>query len=366
MRPLSTILGLAPAALAASVLAQDTSGDEIIWTCPTHREETGVEEGVCPQCDHPLVQARVRVAWSCPRHAVVIEPKPGECPICERDLYPISQEVAYVCPMHAEIVALEAGICSLCRMALAPKSSARPHQDHNPKHGGVFFMAPDAWHHLEGTYPEEGTFRVYLFDNFSRPLSAKAFRGRAVLKETLDPVTREVRELVTYPLLSSRDGGHLEARVGSGSLPREITAKVQLEKEGPFERFDFVFAALSTDSDIAPDRVAATLVVPDAPDAIATAILERRDLVRALLERGGLNEIYIPALEAKDLAIALEAHLAEAPDRASLTWALKELVRAAWLLDEYGDRGNREKVESAYRPFDEAANEIASLFGVLR
>ena len=29
-------------------------------------------------------------------------------------------------------------------------------------------MAPDNWHHLEGTYPEEGVFRVYLYDNFSQ------------------------------------------------------------------------------------------------------------------------------------------------------------------------------------------------------
>ncbi len=104
--------------------------------------------------------------------------------------HPVSQEIAYTCPMHAEVRELEPGACPICHMALVTSTSARPHQDHNPKHGGILFMAPDAWHHLEGTYPEAGTFRVHLYDNFSQPLSAKAFKGRVVLKETFDPATR--------------------------------------------------------------------------------------------------------------------------------------------------------------------------------
>ena len=56
----------------------------------------------------------------------------------------------------------------------------------------MFFMAPGTTsrapiprkveHHLEGTYPEEGVFRVYLFNNFSEPLNAKEFKGRTTRK----------------------------------------------------------------------------------------------------------------------------------------------------------------------------------------
>ncbi len=349
--------------LAAVVPAsQAPSGDDLIWTCPVHREETSASEGLCPQCGKALVRARVRAVWSCPLHALS-EPAPGKCRVCGRDLYPVSHEVAYVCPMHSEVRELEPGSCPICGMALVSSSSARPHQDHNPKYGGIFFMAPDGWHHLEGTYPEPGVFRVHLYDNFSVPLSAKGFKGRAVLKESFDPATRETRELAAYPLLAARDGSYLEARIPSGSFPLEISAKIQFEKDGPFERFDFVFAGPWAGSAPAPESPR-ELVVPKEPSAIVEAIGERARRVEELLARGAFGEIYIPALEAKDLALALEPHVSASPDPATLAWALRELVRSAWLLDDYGDLGNREKILLAHARFEEASEQIASCFRV--
>ncbi len=353
--------------IVVAALSQVDSGPELIWTCPVHREDTSTAEGLCAQCGRPKVRTRVTVVWSCPLHALS-EPAAGKCRVCGRDLRPVSHEIFFVCPMHSEVRELEPGSCPICRMALVSSTSARPHQDHNPKHGGIFFMAPDAWHHLEGSYPEDGVFRVHLYDNFSHPLSAKAFKGRVVLKESVDPVSRETKEILAYPFLPSRDGSCLEARVPSGSFPigpLEIAAKIQFEKDGPFERFDFVFANLSAGA-VTVAQGAPELVVPDAPVAIAAAIAERDRRVQDLLARGAFNEIYVPALEAKDLALALEPHVSSAPDPVSLGWALKELVRAAWLLDDYGDLGNKEKIHLAYDRFAEAAERIASSYGVNR
>jgi hypothetical protein len=98
---------------------------------------------------------------------------------------------------------------------------------------------------------------------------------------------------------------------------------------------------------------------------IAAAIVSAKDAL-SLLARGAFNEIYVPALEAKDLALALEAHVSSSPDPASLAWALKELVRAAWLLDDYGDLGNKEQLLLAYDRFEEASERIASTYGLTR
>lgn len=38
-------------------------------------------------------------------------------------------------------------------------------------------MAPNGFHHLEGTYPEPGLFRLHLYDDRTRPLDAAGFSG---------------------------------------------------------------------------------------------------------------------------------------------------------------------------------------------
>ncbi|HXV63229.1 MAG TPA: heavy metal-binding domain-containing protein [Vicinamibacteria bacterium] len=340
---------------------------ERVWTCPVHREITETVAGECPICNRELEETFVRNAYSCPIHPVVSEELPGQCPICGRALYLVSLEVSYACPMHPEVRERSEGSCPICHMALVAETSTRPHQDHYPKHGGIFFMAPDNWHHLEGAYPEEGVFRVYLYDNFSQSMDARRFRGRAVLEEEFDAELKQTRELVAHPLVPAPDGGYLEARVGKLALPREVTAKIQFASEGPFERFDFVFADLSREGEsavTASDSSSDALVIPEAPADIAVAIVERNEIVRDLVATGAFAEVYVPALEAKELAIALEGHVLEAPSelRSELEWAVRQLVRSAWLLDDYGDLGNREKVLLAYRLFDEATEGIQGIY----
>src|ERR1700733_3640287 len=49
-------------------------------------------------------------------------------------------------------------------------SNEKAHMDHKPKHGGTFFMSLDNLHHLEGVLLPPGTFRVYLYDDHTKPL----------------------------------------------------------------------------------------------------------------------------------------------------------------------------------------------------
>ncbi|MCK6485896.1 MAG: hypothetical protein L6R00_17350 [Phycisphaerae bacterium] len=82
----------------------------------------------------------------------------------------------YGCPMRCEgeKTSPKPGKCSQCGMKLQDVLS---HMDHNPKHGGVFFMAPDQKHHLEGTISGKGEFRVYFYDEYTKPISAEKFTG---------------------------------------------------------------------------------------------------------------------------------------------------------------------------------------------
>ena len=38
-------------------------------------------------------------------------------------------------------------------------------------------MAPDNTHHLEGTFPRARLFRLYLYDDYARPLPAESNQG---------------------------------------------------------------------------------------------------------------------------------------------------------------------------------------------
>jgi hypothetical protein len=56
------------------------------------------------------------------------------------------------------------------------ESEKGAHMDHKSKHGGSFFMSLDNKHHLEGVLLPPGTFRVYLYDDHTRPLKAEETR----------------------------------------------------------------------------------------------------------------------------------------------------------------------------------------------
>ncbi|MGH9336237.1 MAG: hypothetical protein ACRD21_21080, partial [Vicinamibacteria bacterium] len=93
--------------------------------------------------------------------------------------------------------------------------------------------------------------------------------------------------------------------------------------------------------------------IPETAEEIYREILRRNERVSELIRKGAWPDLYIPALEAKDLVLALRAKGEE-----GIALPAKKLVRAAWLLDTHGDRGNRLEVEEAYRLFEEAVAEL--------
>jgi hypothetical protein len=250
-------------------------------------------------------------------------------------------------------------------------------------------MAPDNWHHVEGAYPAPGQFRVYLYDDYTKPLplaQARKVRARVVTKEVFDPATKTTRELSSAPLLLARSGTYLEARIDPLALPAQMTAKMSFGPGDKETRFDFAFPAFSKDvvAPSAPAQTGAPAVPAAAPAAAAArpapaipairamdangptaslvSELKSQDQeVAALLKSGSYGAIYVPALKAKDLALQIQSRQGSSPQKEAVETHVKQLVVAAYELDNYGDLGDSVKISGAYRNFTAAVSAIDSL-----
>jgi len=306
--------------------------------------------------------------WSCPVHAVVNEQDPGKCPICRRDLVLVTATVTWTCADHPELNRPVRGKCA-DGSPMEPRYTQSTHANHNPRHGGLFFMAPDLWHHLEGAYAD-GVMRVYLYDDYTRPLPPElrdAVSGRIVTKETFDSKAHTTHEIAVFPLRLAPDGAYLEARVGAVAFPANLTAKVRFTKGGDEYRFDFTFAEPSVDQERGPADPALLFEVPDDVGQVRTLLAERVSIVGGLVKKGAFSEVWVPAFQAKDLALALDVRLPQLPParRQEARSAIERLVRAAWELDSAGDTGNRGDVEQGYADLAAASVDVERLFAAL-
>lgn len=347
-----TLLAAQPAA------TQKTDPPPIVWTCPMHPDVLDDHKGFCPICKMKLVQTRIEPIWSCPVHSVVEETHGGKCPICRRELVQVTTALSWTCADNPKIDRINPGKCA-DGSPMIPKHTPRAHGNHNPQHGGLFFMAPDNWHHLEGTYPEEGVFRLHLYDDYSKPLpleKLKQVTGRVVTKND-----------AMYPLKLGNNG-LFEARFDHVDMPAEMTAFVQLKREGPEHRFDFIFQEFSQDRGAtiltAGISSALSIEIPDDTAQVLALLSTKSRQIRELIDKGSFGEIYVPAFHAKDLALALDVRAKELPlsRRAGAIAAIEQLVRSAWQLDAYGDLGNRDQINEAYASFAAAADEVESAF----
>lgn len=120
------------------------------------------------------------------------------------------------------------------------ESNEKAHTDHKPKHGGTFFMALDNKHHLEGVLLPPGTFRVYFYDDHTKPL--KAYQ----MKEVAGTV--QIGDAENAPKLQLSQGKKketMEANLGGAvKLPISLTLLVHFPGMAPDARpelFSFTF-----------------------------------------------------------------------------------------------------------------------------
>jgi predicted RNA-binding Zn-ribbon protein involved in translation (DUF1610 family) len=332
-------------------------------------------KGACGICGMALEPVRLVIMHTCPVHPVIEQSKPGKCRICARDLVQKTAALTFTCPGNREINQIEPGTCA-DGAAMAPRYTQRAHGDHNPKHGGTFFMAPDNWHHIEGTYPVAGRFRVYVYDDYSKLLSlaeARKVRGRVVTKEVFDPKAGTTRELASAPLVLARNGAFFEARIESTALPAKLTAKISFRSDDKESRFDFAFPAYSRDlsTRVAPAAPVAPVAsasaqsasASNAPDQLLNELTARRAEVESMMKSGSYAALYVPALQAKDAALEIQTRHSDARgvDRDALEASVKQIVLAAYQLDNYGDMGDGPKVKEAFAAFNAAISALDAL-----
>ena len=250
------------------------------YTCPHHPEVLQDKPGECPQCKMKLEPTRIdpEFHYSCPDHPVVVVDKPGICPIDRRrELLPVVVTLHWTCKQSPDERLMDPGKCVDGAIRQLVKQ-IRAHGDHNPRHGGSFFMAQDQWHHLEGTYPRAGLFRAFFYDNYTQPMAPSNFSGRIVTREEFDYTTKTTKELESFPLRLAKDGKTLEAdlknvKPPSKEAPTTMVLKVRLTKGGPEQAFTFAFVEYSKEPASAPaaTTTGASTGKPSPPTSAAPA-----------------------------------------------------------------------------------------------
>jgi hypothetical protein len=397
---------------------------ELIYICPMVQDSDIAEAkpGKCKKCGMELVAARIGQGFTCINHEAILTETGGICPIDRRELVSVAVSVYFTCKSKPDDKLMEPGKCT----DGSPRARAlekRPHADHNPRHGGLLFMADTGWHHVEGTYPSNGLFRVYFYDELTKPMPVKGFTARAIVTDQAG------KELETVALKPGKITNTLEGTVKSRLMPLQIGLKVKFKPDDKERPFDFTFDKLTVEPkapaavmtankpaaapgktapapatttlaattaqattaqappvaaqppaiqapgatttlpgggtiESMPSKVRFPLQIPGTTKELLAMLKEYVTKIQDYLNEGQMLAIWEPALNAKDVALGLDDHKGELPEsrRPRVSAAVGQIVRKAWEMDIISELGDKQKVMTAHQQFVAAVAELESAY----
>jgi len=154
----------------------------------------------------------------------MIQATRGTCAYDRSEMQPVTASEFWVCKSEPRTRHLEPGTCADGTMREL-QFEKRPHGDHNPRHGGpLVFMSPDLHNHVEATLVAPGIFRIYFYDEYTRPIPLSAFpAGFSARVSRADSNATETGEAVLLSPFKTADGNAMEARVPNVPAPTAAT-----------------------------------------------------------------------------------------------------------------------------------------------
>jgi Cu/Ag efflux protein CusF len=363
----------------------------VSYVCPSPGEESFVDDrpGACPKSGAQLQAVRLDIAYKCLKTSFIRE-SPGTCPTDRTDLVPVTASVFWVCTNdpQREKHYLEPGTCG-DGSRREKAFEVRPHGDHNPRHGGpTVFMSEDLYHHVEATLvaptrTQPALFRVYFYDEYTRPLHVSGVSAQVVATDRYGKPTGSPVPLV---LSRIRDGNAMETRLPNAAVPSEnasvyFALRVKLKPSGKDWLTDHTFTSYSKEpvskavTPLAnprpnpPGPPASLDPLPETTQDLLAELQKNMESVTKEWQDGSLGAIWYPALRVKDVALTLQRnHANDIADskQAQLTSAVQQVTLSAWQIDSAGDLGNKEKIAVLYDAFRAAVGEILGLYGATR
>lgn len=233
--------------------------------------------------------------------------------------------------------------------------SAPQHTTHYPRHGGQLFPIASDTLHIEGTWPSQRVFRLYVYDVDSRPLPIERLRAITARVEASG---------ATSSLVLREKESYFEARIPSLKAPAQLAVQLALA-DGKSDGVLFIFPA-NTDDRAMTFALQPTVIPPTIALTVAALGADIND-ANLLMEQHQSAYVFGAAIRVRDHSLSLERFLPSLGESRLLAESkIREAVRTSWLLHLAADEGTLLQTQTALEEMRRAVEELTRTFDTPR